>query len=617
MKLNSCLTTTLLIATITLVGSGRALSRPTTYGEEEYMGCPTWYYNKEYTNSTDEEWTRNISIYEECQCGTFMGRTVRCEANSTVRLLVRYCMTYTDEKTIAGSCPYSSVHGKSNQLFVKQPKDAARLNKFTCKRFRRTGPLCSHCCQEDKGVCVLSYRFECARCLGPVRGILLFIAVGFLPATAFVLVVIFCGIRATAPHMNAFVCVVQLLMYSINSSPEVYFGQFKIPIMIICSVLGIWNLDFIRYIYSPFCFSTKLSTMQVTALEYVVSIYPLVLISMLYVAVKYIAILIKHNTDRVNHITTIIHNAFSTFFILGYSKMIFTSYTILARTKMFKEDGSVFQPSNNVSYYTLYNASMPYFGPEHRPYAILASCALLTYNILPVIFLLFHPISTKLCKKLFPNWECKFIGGLAGPFQECYKDGRDNTWNHQYFAGVYLLIRLLTIVPVFFNGIYINVTFVLVPLSVSMLFGVLHPYKDDFYNRLDCIWFGFLTLAEFWIVSSTFIADLHMNFVGVLMVPLVYMLVIATCKLIINFVPNEHVRWMKAILESKAENIKIAIGLRNRQREADHCVNSEDDFNDDADRIQNPENYLQPLLPNANVKSHGSLSHTEIKHMSI
>ena len=47
-----------------------------------------------------------------------------------------------------------------------------------------------------------------------------------------------------------------------------------------------WNLDFLRYVIPPFCISKSLTTLQAEALEYVVGVYPLLLIVVTYIFVE-------------------------------------------------------------------------------------------------------------------------------------------------------------------------------------------------------------------------------------------------------------------------------------------------------------------------------------------
>ena len=120
------------------------------------------------------------------------------------------------------------------------------LDNFTCGWLNQTGLLCSHCRNQSHGVAVLSYRYECVECLGSIYGWVLYLTLILVPVTLFFLVIIACNIRATAAHMNAFICTVQIALYSINSLISGIHTNFdKIGV----TLLGIWNLDFFQYIF--------------------------------------------------------------------------------------------------------------------------------------------------------------------------------------------------------------------------------------------------------------------------------------------------------------------------------------------------------------------------------
>ena len=44
------------------------------------------------------------------------------------------------------------------------------------------------------------------------------------------------------------------------------------------AVYGMWNLDFLRMVYKPFCLHPNMSIIQVMCLDFAVAVYPLLLI---------------------------------------------------------------------------------------------------------------------------------------------------------------------------------------------------------------------------------------------------------------------------------------------------------------------------------------------------
>lgn len=580
--------------------------------------CPTWYTRD---NSSD--------LYsDECECGDLLERVVRCETNWTIKLLIRHCMTYNNEtqETIAGACPYSSAHDKINKPFVTQPHNVSDLNHFSCGRLHRIGDLCSNCENSRHGVSIFSYRRECVECSKPVKGWWLYFAFATLPVTLFVFLVILCDIRVTAAHMNALVCIVQIQTFSINSSPDVYIDhRFKYLEIAVFTIIGIWNLDFFRYLFPSFCINGYFSTLQVLALDYIIVFYPLLLIAVFFLLVllherkcRLIVIIWKPFKKLFLHLRrycllnlnakTSVINAFSTFVVLGYSKSLFTSFTLLSITRPYTKNGT--SAGENFTKFVLYNASVPYLSSEHKPYFILAIIMLIFLNILPIIILFLYPVRL-LQRMLFccQNTNCESFKILMDSFQGCYKNRTNNNgWDHRYFAGVYLLIRLVNYIPGIINSLYTNIVLVISPLSASLLFGIIRPYSNDFYNRLDCVYFGLLAFEEFWVVSGTFIAEIPINMLYLLLViPLFHMLflLVHRCLMIIAPTRTEQFKeWLKEQIEKR--NLWF-FPLDEHTRVDREGLEENAEFDDVAHRLQHPNDYRQPLLSGSNPINHGSI----------
>ena len=52
------------------------------------------------------------------------------------------------------------------------------------------------------------------------------------------------------------------------------------------AVYGMWNLDFLRMVYKPFCLHPNMSIIQVMCLDFAVAVYPLLLILLTYMLFK-------------------------------------------------------------------------------------------------------------------------------------------------------------------------------------------------------------------------------------------------------------------------------------------------------------------------------------------
>ncbi len=488
---------------------------PTLSGE--LAPCPTWYHN------VSSGW---------CECN---GGPVKCELKGRVRISSFYCMTYdnTSHKTSVGACPFSK--GTTlDDLTRELPRDRNELNNFTCGRLGRQGLLCSHC-KESLGVAVLSYKYECTKCLGYLKGWLLYSVLALLPITIFFLIVIFCNIRAAAAHMNAVICISQLILFGLDFTPLSITGSDYYLILLGVTIGAIWNLDFFRYFYPSFCISQHYSTLSVISFEYIIAFYPLVLVFLTYISIELYdrdyavmqfllkpfkwcsSVLHRKNWkfisyNSINAKSNII-SAFATFIVLAYSKILYTCCVLFsANNSMWNSDinGSVIS-----SYYLKFNASIHvhYNSAEHKPYLILSVSVLIIFNLLPIILLFVYPI--KIFQRGLNSISCvnwHYLHTFMDCFQGCYKNGTENTRDYRYFAGIYLLIRLTYQIPGVIDMNHKNYySNVLVPYLASLLFGIFRPYRVSFYNRLDCAYFGLLTLGRLWLLTGKVVTPLPLE----------------------------------------------------------------------------------------------------------
>ena len=135
--------------------------------------------------------------------------------------------------------------------------------------------------------------------------------------------------------------------------------------------------------------------MQVIALDYLLALYPLLILVGFYMLVmahdKGYKIALKlwrpflRCCARVRHEWNVKHSiidAFATFLILSYMKFLNTSIDLMIPTYATDIHGS------GMGYY---NATVEFMGPEHLPYAILAVTVLAVGLLFPLMLLLAIP----------------------------------------------------------------------------------------------------------------------------------------------------------------------------------------------------------------------------------
>ena len=542
--------------------------------------CPTWFVPQ--SNHTGD-----------CKCGNqrlFSGRAVKCEEHSNQSMLgLSYCMTYNEstDVTVVGGCPYNSHKADLQEQYVKLPQNISHLNEFMCGGLNRTGQLCSHC-KKGLGIPVFSYTLHCIPCLGSFGGWLLYLFLAVFPTTIFFLIVIIFQIRVSSAPMNAFVFISQVFTNLVNSQPYsiLTVSPFvHIITIVLAAFYGFWNLDFFRYVIPSFCVSDQLTPIQVISLEYVVAFYPLLLICTTYICVE------LHARDcrlivwlwrpfsrclafvlRGRELKFSLVHAFSSFLLLSYSKILFVSFQLLAATELLDTNGQRVGPTM-----VFYDASIGYFSAPHLPFALLAIFVLCVFVIFPALVLLLYP--TTIFQRSLGCCRVRWLAlhAFADTFNGYYKNGTEGTRDCRYFAGLYVILRIVhssvtAIVVLRFIGPYSWMVITICFAVVSLLFALLRPYKNNWINIWDSVVFGLLSFSYFWMVYAKYVVRLPLEVIGVIaVVPFVYIVAFILHKMYIN-------------------TFKSCCVLPNKCR-------ANPQF--EPHRLHNPEEYRQ-LLPNAN-----------------
>ena len=455
------------------------------YGEP----CPTWLHP---------------SGDGECLCGDTLGTVVVCNNETQqVGVLNTYCLTSNGDgsnTSVVGWCLVVVNHGETllsrvgyyNKVFG----NLSEQEEKTCGYLHRQGRLCGKC-KPNYYASAYSYDMKCHPCTSSVwRSVVVYVCFAYLPITIFLCVVIVFRISVTSPALNVPVFCCQLL-----SSPSllIYFLQWTRDtpdlhyIKFLSTLYGIWNLDFFRFFIPKLCL--PLNTMQMMALDYLVAVYPFLLLICFYVLLR------AHDrecrlvvrlwrpflwcTARLRQQWNIRHSildAFATFFLLSYIKLLDISHVLLTYTNVYNAAGSW------VGSFLYYDATVEYMSPEHRPYAVLAILVVVVGVLFPLVLLLLYPM----------QWFQKCLNrcGLNSPglqmfmqcFQGYYRDRTDGGRECRYFAAVYPAFRIATYFlysATLGRTFYVYFIFLCVLVTVAVVF--MSPYKQKYetYNQLD------------------------------------------------------------------------------------------------------------------------------------
>ena len=430
-----------------------------------------------------------------CTCGKSIKRIVTCEEDKGVLALQKcYCMTITtlknEETPVVGPCLLAC---RQNSHFEFNATD---LNNMTCGPYYRTGVLCSKCI-EGYGLPVYSYDLSCVECADYTYNWIRYVAVVYGPLTVFYMAAIVFRITATSGLTICYVTICQMLtvrglvqwVTSISGDGLHYYQN--VSIKVILTLFTIWNLDFFRTIYPSFCLHPNISALHVLLLDYLVAVYPLILILITYSFVKlhdrYTLVvwfckplhICFHKFRKEWDIKTSLVASFATFYLLSYVKIVNVTADILKPTYFYNME----EVKSERNFY--YNASILYFGEEHLPFALFAITFSFLFNVCPLLLLCLYPCTC--FHKCLNKTRCRchtlhvFMDALLGSFSHRPRERR-------YFGAMYLILRIVHIQAFLMYDLDTYVTVACcIMLVLIVLIAVFQPYKNPAHSRIDLV----------------------------------------------------------------------------------------------------------------------------------
>ena len=461
--------------------------------------CPLWTIPT--TNNT-------------CLCGNH--KIAKCDYKmNSVSLPYCYCMTYNValNTPVVGHCLFTcqvpnTVPGHSlscldHYRVIVTTNDTAEISHNVCSNLgmHRTGQLCGSC-EEGYGLPVYSYSVACVECLAYKYNWLKYIAVAYLPLTVFYILIMFFRLSATSGTLNAYIILCQFLTSKTVLVVIMSYHKNNVYLYVASLIHSVWNLDFFRAMYSPFCLHPKLSLLQLLALEYAIAVYPLLLILITYV----LATLHYHYSFVVRlwrpfhrcfslirkewEIRASLINAFASFLLLSYVKILNISFDILTPTVLYDINGTRLNTQ-----YLYQNASIEYFGHEHIPYAVLAIIMLLFFNVFPAFLLLFYPC---LCFHKCLNY-FKLSNHVLHTFMDTFQGQyKTSPYDCRYIAAAYLIIRIINVALLCLtDGEFYLPLVGIVFMVITVALAIVRPYKYSPYNTIEIVLFAILTILAF------------------------------------------------------------------------------------------------------------------------
>ena len=482
--------------------------------------CPPWMKPVSTNCSVDPGTNKKINCSVDCECGSSLNGLISCDntsrRGSEVKLLACYCMTQSKilNKTIVGNCLYSC----SRKYMINIPSNLSQLDDFTCRSDqKRTGQLCGNCITNHSPP-VYSYSIACVSCNPNKHYWVRYVAVAFLPLTIFYFIVLAFRISAVAPKLQCYILVSQVVampihiryLYALQNN-YMYLQSHKLQLKLAevgISMFSIWNLDFFRAIYHPFCIHPKMSSLGVVALDYLVATYPLLLILLTYGFIQ-----IYSHIPIVQRILKPVHkccfhfrkewnikqsliSVFATFILLSYVKILNTSFDLLLPTNIYDMNGTKQYPS-----FLYHNGSIETFGSEHKPFAVLAIFMMFLFNFIPLMLLYLYPCCC--FQKLLNQFKLCNFQALHIFMDTFLSNFRTKPVDCRYFAAIYLTIRVINLLV--FSLTLSRFYYPLVStfmLMVALLVALFQPYKSSVYNKLDV--FFFIVIVYGYLAASAY-----------------------------------------------------------------------------------------------------------------
>jgi hypothetical protein len=355
----------------------------------------------------------------------------------------------------------------------------------------------------------------CVNCTDYHLNWLRYVGVAFGPLTLFSLFVCFFHISATSPYLYGFVFLCQvvtsptalrIVVLDLDSNRNIIASKLYL------SAMSVWNLDFFPLFYKPFCLHPKMTIVQALTLNYLVALYPLVLLLVVWL------LFVKLHSQNVTVIVALwrpfkaLHRpflrnlnvksslieSFATLYFLSAMKIQSVSVDLLVPTALFLVDGS------HKNMYLYLAGDVEYFGNEHLFYGLLAFFCLAIIAVLPGLLLFLYPCG--FFQKFLNKIKCNFVALriFMDVFQGSYKNGTNGTRDYRFFSGVFFFTRFILIA----NFVVLNCAFILMVSGVIITalgfsVAILRPQRTYSHYILDCFICMIFTFALFSLIGSS------------------------------------------------------------------------------------------------------------------
>ena len=495
-------------------------------------------------------------------------------------------------------CPYATRYNNYCDYYDESFLDNTIDN--TCISNRS---LCASCLFGN-GVPINKIK-KCVNCHHYLSSLLVFLGIEILPMTIIVLLIIAFNIQLTNGLMNGLVFYSQIIFVTYSDYVFYYTTDTNYQIIdLFTSPCNVFNLDFTPFLgnYS-LCIAPHMSPLGAISFWYVVGFYPLLLLLLLYVWIT----LYDKGYKCVVLVTRPFHRCMARFWSMTGIEPSFThsiaSIYILCFTQLIATSFKIFRFQHDFdnmkgAFLFFYDAKQPYFGAIHVLASVFAILVLLFLILLPTLYILFYRF--KWFHKLLDclHLRKQLLISLGDVFTGPYKNGTDGTYDYRFFAGFYLLLRILIVFLQFglfeslFDSFFIPSTIqcCLVSLLALTVF-IFRPFQKNIYNFCEVLVLVFvITLFILYIFIPKYSDDYGDDYI-------LCGIAIMSFNCLLFFILLMYIIFRLSRMLIHCDNYCLrhnhTIGVQ-EQEDQPLVVNDEDWT---ADRMENPQEYDEQHVP--------------------
>ena len=414
----------------------------------------------------------------------------RCDANTfQAYIMQKFWAGYIQDKFCTSPCPLGFCNREADiDTLLPQDSQDYILNKNVCD-FNRNGILCGTC-TENHTVFFHDNELSCQKAFKCKWGWFFYLISEILPATIFFVLIILLNITLTTGGVSGFLFYVQTFDNLLLLGHYIIWFENKTYkwLKALRFIVRIFNLSFFSLREISFCVIENANALDMIAFNYITLLYCLFLVLATIAVMKRCSAKLRMLKFQLSK--SIIHGL-SSFLVLCYYQCTRINLTLLSYANVCN------------SARVFHNGDLAYFNKEHLKYAIPAILFSILVTTIPPVLLLSYPLcykllaachmhESKLTKILCIIIPLEKYKPLFDAFQSSFKD------DHRYFAGLYLVYRLLIISVYLFvldlENLYITVEVLLI--LILSIHSCIQPYKKRSHNLIDTLLFLLLLLLN-------------------------------------------------------------------------------------------------------------------------